>query len=182
MTQLQRRLLELPLVLMFVWFFHSFEISIFELPYGTGSVQLIPVLITYFSLTRSWGQLTILAFGFGLIGAFTTGVPLGIYLAACVWTGLLTRALVSEFALEGRRSFMFMVFSSHLFNKSLIWFLLRIYNLQPPLMASVSRGLLSAICIGILGYLIFPILLRWDEFFEHAPYESRDINPGFLRS
>ncbi len=50
MTSTQKRYLEWPLFITVIWLWTSFEISIFQLPFGVGAVQIIPLLCAFVAI------------------------------------------------------------------------------------------------------------------------------------
>ena len=181
MTQTQKNTFEWPILLTILWIVQSFEISILHLPFGLGSIHVIPVLIVYVALTRRWGQIAVLAFVFAFIGSPTIGYPATIYIGVQIWTALVTRGIVSGLALEGRRPFTVLVAGSHLFSKFLTWFVLKTVAKALPWTDTLFHGSLTCITAAALGWFLFPLFVGWDEFFEHEADEARELNPNVLR-
>jgi len=50
-----------------------------------------------------------------------------------------------------------------------------------PLGTALASLFITAPIVALVAWIIFPVCVRWDEFFEHPVYESRDLNPGTLR-
>lgn len=159
----------------------ALELTVFQLPYHLGAIQFVPVFITYFALTRGWGRLFVLALVFSFIGSFTIGYSAAIFMAVQVWTALVVKIVVSEFALEGRQSFTFLVAGSQAFGKTLTWILLRTKGqaLSPGLF--LISLVTCSILAGAVGWFLYPRCLGWDTFFQHPIDEARELNPDILR-
>jgi len=180
MTQTQRKLLEIPILLLLLWLTQGLEISLLRLPFGLGSLDVIPVLVTYTALTRHWYLLGALSFAFAFIGSSTVAYSAGIYIGVQMWTALVTKICVKAFALEGRGPFTGLAVSSWMVGKILTGFLLSLS--QPPLplgffFAQLATGALST---ALIAWLFFPAFVGWDKFFEHEPDEARDLSPDIL--
>lgn len=181
MNQTQKYLFELPILALFFWIWQALELSVLRLPFGAGGIQIIPSIVTYIALTRSWERTTLFAFLLVFVGSFNIGIPATTYIAAGVWTALFAKLFSSEFAVEGSQKFMLLAGGAHLCNKFLIFALLRYQHNALPFWIFIKDVTISSLSTMALSYFVFPYLVRWDEYFEHAIDESRDLNPDVLR-
>lgn len=181
MTQSQRRFAEIPLLLLILWCVQALEISVLRLPLNAGAVHLMPVLITYVALTRSWGMLGLLSFAFAFMGSSTIAYPAGIYIAVQMWTALVTKGFVKAFALEGRTPFTVLAVSSHVVAKIITFLCLLALKMSPPVGHSVLHLVGGAASTALLAWFLFPPFVAWDSYFEHEADEARELNPTLLR-
>ncbi len=181
MTQTQKTFFEWPILIFILLIAQTIEISALHLPLGLGSIHVIPVLITYIALTRSWGSTALFSFIFAAIGSPTIGYPASIYIGVQIWTALATRAVVSGLALEGRRPFTILVVSSHIFSKLLTCFILGVVSRALPWADTIVHIFTTAFTTAALAWFMFPLFVGWDEFFEHEAAEARELNPNVLR-
>ena len=181
MTPTQKRFVEIPLLLGLLWLIQALEISFLQMPFQAGAVHVVPVVIVYFALTRSWTRLVILSILFALAGSFTVGHAATIYVAVQFWTALFSKVIVSEFALEGRKPFAFLVVGSNAFSKTLTWILLGMQAHAMPAQFFLKSLFLSMGTTAIVAWFIFPLCVSWDEYFDHPVHESRELNPDILR-
>lgn len=181
MTQTQKKIFEIPLILLLIWFWQVLEIWIARIPMQSGSLQLVPILITYVALTRTWGKLTAICFFLALVASFNVGFSKNVFLAMHLWGALVTKLFSSEFAIEGRRPFMLLAGGAHVFVKLFTWICLKYTETAPTLGYYGETVFLSTLATLGLAYLVFPYLVGWDEYFEHPIAESRDLNPDKLK-
>ena len=181
MNNTQKNTLEIPIIIALLWIWQSLEISLFRLPSNGGSLQLIPILVTYVALTRTWGMTTLISFFLIFAQSFVSGIELNLFVAIGLWTALCTKLFAIEFAVEGRQQFMLLSGGAHLFNKPILYVLLRYQNNALPLWEEMKSLILSGIGTLALAYFVFPFLVEWDEYFEHQITDSRDLNPEVLR-
>jgi hypothetical protein len=181
MTQTQKKAFEIPILIFLVWIIQIAEIWILRLPFESGALQVVPIVITYIALTRSWGRLALICTVLAFVASFTVGYSKSLFVAVQVWAALATKLFSSEFAIEGRFNFASLAGGAHLFSKLTLWFLLKASGEAPSLGYMVQATFFSLGASMIFAYLIFPFLVGWDEYFEHPIAESRELNPDVLR-
>lgn len=181
MTQTQKFIFEIPILVLMFWIWQSFELSFLQIPWRGGALQLIPVVLTYVALTRSWTMLTLVSLLFLNVQSFTSGYSAPLIVALGLWTALMTRLFAKEFAVEGRWKFSFLAIGAFAFNKLLVFVSMRYQDLNCPLSSFIQSLGISSLAHFLLAYAMFPFMIVWDEFFGHEVAESRDLNPGVLR-
>jgi len=181
MTKTQKKFAEWPILLFMIMLTQTAELALHNLPLFSGYVHLIPIMIAYIALTRSWYTLMLLTVIFAYIGSATIGYSMGIYLAVQMWTAMVLKSFVYAFALEGRRPFTGMVVASSLFAKILTWFFLKSFHLSQPLSHMVLSLPLTLLMAGLLAWLLFPVFVAWDNYFEHEAEDARDLDPNILK-
>ncbi len=181
MNPTQKRFLEWPLLL-FIWFvIGALEMSVLQLPFGMGAPQIVPILIAYFCLTRNWFQLTFLTIIFAILSSGHIGFPTGVYVAGLLWAALITKIFVMGFTLEGRRAFVALVAIFHIFWQELTWLMLKSLNMAPLFRVMFWKLPGIVLIVGVLAWFLFPLFIRWDEYFDHAIDDSRELNPNVLK-
>jgi hypothetical protein len=176
MTQGQKRNLEIPLFLLIFWLVQALELFVFRIPWIHGGIQLAPILIIYLSMTRGWKTLAIFGTTFAFMGSFNVGYPAALFIAAQLWTAFFVKIMVQEFALEGRRSFAFLNLAACVFSKTLIWFFLAESGKALPLSKAFINIPITSIFAFIAAWLVYPLLLWWEELFDHPSHENTDLN------
>jgi hypothetical protein len=181
MTPTQKKWLEWPLILALIWVAQSLEISVLRLPGALGSFHIPPVVIVYLGLTRNWFQLTALAFVFAILGSATVTHSGGLYIAAQVWTALFVKTLVTSFALEGRLQFTLLVAGASIFSRVLTHVLLAYQGGNADFWTFLVYTVLGTPTAALLGWLLFPLFMEWDRYFQHEADEARELNPDKIR-
>lgn len=181
MTQTQKKTLEWPLIFALVVLVQSLEVGLLRLPFGLGPVHVMPVLISYLAVTRSWGWLTLLTFIFSFMGSFTIAYPWPVYVAVQIWSALFMRVIMQTFTLEGRRSFTGLAALGHLLSQVLV-FVIQGGTARTLPLADVTKGIAAGTLVSAaLAWWLFPLFASWDAYFEHEAEEARELKPGALR-
>lgn len=180
MTSTQKRWAEWPFILLILALTQAVEISLLQrLPFFLGSIHLVPIVITYVALTRDWlkavGIVTLLA----ALGSATIGYPVGFFVGAQVWTALLAKVLVSVMALEGRKVFCGLVMAAQLFSKFLVILMMSSKGRVPEFLHFWGISITSAVGMGLLAWILYPLLLWWDRYFEHIEEDMPELSPKF---
>lgn len=176
MNQTQKKLLEIPLLLLTIWVFQALELSLIKLPSFLGVPQVTSLIIAYIAYTRGWKTTTVLSLVFSALGTANIVYPTGLYIAAHMWAALFTKVAVGAFALEGRRSFVLLVISFHIILKSITLGLLKFVNAGPTLPLFFVQVFAQLILAIIFAYLLYPLFVKWDEFFNHAMSEDNSLS------
>jgi hypothetical protein len=177
----QKRWSEWPLILITMIVAQSASLGFLNIPGLEFAPTLLSALLPYLSLTRSWGRLFALGCLFASCAAATAAYPWTTYLSASLWALLAMKLVVMSFAVEGRNQFVLLTVGYQLIESSVLYVLLYRQGLNPEFSYWILRLPLVAIVGGSVAYLCFPWFVRWDEYFEHAIDESRDLNPGSLK-
>jgi len=177
----QRRVTEWPLFLTLLSCAQIAELSFLQMPFNLGSVHLIPVLCAYIALTRKWRHIAWLSLLLAIVGASSVGYSGLVYFAVLLWTALLTKIVVGALALEGRTSFTLLVMGAHIFAKLLVWILLKHGGSALPFPRALLGIFATLFPAGLAAYLLFPLFVKWDEYFEHEADDARELNPNVLK-
>ncbi len=180
MTQTQKKILEWPLLLALLYFIQVLEVGVLHLPL-LGSLQVCPILIIYFTLSRGWGQLAFLSFLFSTLASTWVSYPALLFVCVQVWTALITKAVVYGLALEGRNPFVFLVAGSNAFYRLLTWYLLKSDGDAIPFWDTLLHTLGTSLSSALLAWCFYPLFVGWDEYFEHEAEDARELNPNVLR-
>lgn len=181
MTPTQKKFIEWPLLILLLWIAQSLEISLLRLPGVLGSFHVTPVLIVYLALTRSWPTLTILAFVFSVLGSTSVSHAIAVYIAAQMWTALVTKSVATALALEGRPQFTLLVAGSAVLSRVIMHGILLYIGQSTDLWTFLSYTVLGALPAALLGWLLFPLFMGWDRYFGHEADDSRELNPDIIR-
>ncbi len=181
MTMTQKRWLEIPLLLLLIWVYQGLELSLLHLPYYFGTPQLISLIVAYVAFSRGWTLTVILGFLLSFLGSANIGYATGIFVAAHVWSGLASKTLVSALTLEGKPAFTLLVVGYSFFLRSLTWFLLKAHGASPTIPLFVVQFLVQTLLLAVAAWLLYPIFLKWDEFFMHAQDEETLGQQSLLR-
>lgn len=180
MTQSQKKFFEWPLLLLSMLVLQVLEVGFLHLPV-LGSLQITPILIIYITLSRGWGKLAGLSFLFASLASTWVAYPAPVFIGVQVWTALVTKAVVYGLALEGRNPFVFLVAGSNVFYRVLAWVLLRGASEALPFWDMLLHTFLTSLSSALLAWLLFPVFIWWDEYFEHEAEDARELNPNVLR-
>lgn len=176
MTQTQKKLAEIPLLLLSIWVFQALELSLVKLPFFLGVPQVTSMIIAYIAFSRGWKTTTALSLVFAVLGSSNVAIPTGLFIASHMWAALFTKMAVTALALEGRNSFVLLTIAFHFMLKAITLGLLQIINAGPTLPLFFAQVFSQLIFVVVFAYLLFPIFIRWDEFFGHSMDEDSTLS------
>lgn len=175
----QKNVVEWILLILCFIFFSSLESSILSiLPLNIGNFHIAYIIVFYVALTRSWYHLSLLSFLFAYLSTVNSGVPGGVQIAALMWIAYFIKIFSYTLSFENRYSFVYLNFVATIFVKSLIWILMNIYHKAIPFLDFLAEIPGSLIGISLTAYLMYPIFVKWDQYFEHEAEDARDFNPS----
>ncbi len=181
MTHAQKQWAEWPLLFLCIWVFQSLELSILRLPFQNGALQLTPVILVHLSLTRNWERLSLLSLIFSFMGSFTIGYNWVIFVSTQLWMALVSKLFTMSFTVDSKKSFAVLTFLSIAFFKMLSGFFLKINGLNLGFFPVLRDTFISAFASGGLGYLLFPVMNAWDEYFNHAHIDAAEMDPDIIK-
>ncbi len=181
MNQTQKRAAEFPILLVLIWVFQAFELSILRLPFQHGGLQLSPVLVVYVALTRNWERMAVLTLFFSFLGSFTIGYSWIIFIAAQFWMSLIAKLFISGFTIDTRTAFGFLVFGCVVFFKLLSGFMLKSYGFDLSFFNVAKDSLVSGVASGLLGFGLYSFLMAWDDYFDHPHIDASEMNPDIIK-
>jgi|GEM_PF-1378496 len=176
MTQTQKSWIELPLMLLLLWILQAFELSLLHLPYYLGTPQVISILVAYIAFTRGWMSTTILTLILSFIASANVGFPTGVFIAAHIWTALITKTIVASLTLEGRPAFVALVVGFSLILRSITWTLLEFSGASLTLPLFLAQIFVQTFVFAALGWILYSVFCYWDHFFDHM--QDDDHNRG----
>lgn len=182
MTSTQKRWVEIPLLIFAIWFVQALQISILRLPFVDGAISIIPILIIYLSLTRTWGKAILLTLVFSYLDGFTAGINMLLFASTQLWTSMITKLLASGFTVDSRNSFATLVALGFGFTKTLTFFVLSSWGQAPPLQSFIATVFFGIFLTAGLAYLLLPLFVAWDDYFEHSHIEAAELSGEFLKS
>ncbi len=174
MTKAQKKWAEIPFLLMAFWFLQAVEISLSTLPWSLGSLSLFPTLLAYIAYTRGWQNTAILSYLFAFVASASAGTHATLFIVSMVWATLFAKLLTSAFNLEGRNSFIVLCAWFVFFQKLGLWFLLGHFAYVPAAGLFFLQSFVHVIVNGLLGWLLYPIFVKWDAYFEHLSEEEKE--------
>jgi hypothetical protein len=170
-TKIQKKWAEIPLLIFIFWIFQAMEISISVLPWGLGSISIFAAVLAYISFSRSWERTTVLAYLISIVASSTAGTKGTLFIVSLVWASLFSKLLSSAFNLEGRNSFGVLTGWFILFQKISLWLLLNRFANSPTVGLFFVHTFSQIIINGLIAWVIYPALIKWDHYFEHVPEE-----------
>jgi hypothetical protein len=168
----QKRFLEWPLLLLLIWVEQSLEISFINRFF---SFQLLPIIFTYIAFTRDWTNGALLVGALAYLGSSHIGYDQTLYVCVFLWTALTTKVFVETFAMEERGSFIALSLGTHVFSKTLIWLLLRSEGDAVGIWRFVWDTLSILPVVGVVAWALYPLLVAWDNYFEHEHKNTADF-------
>ena len=93
-----------------------------------------------------------------------------------MWAALFTKMAVTALALEGRNSFVLLTIAFHFILKAITLSLLQLINAGPTLPLFFSQIFAQLIFVVLFAYFLFPVFIRWDEFFDHSMDEDSTLS------
>jgi hypothetical protein len=78
--------------------------------------------------------------------------------------------------MEERRSFVMMNASTHLFSKTLMWFILHSQGHSVGVGHFIGETLLMLPFMALGAWILYPVFVAWDSFFEHDTKNTADFN------
>ncbi len=179
MSLTQKRLLQIPLFL-FITFLMiiPLEWTIFSrLPFRLGPIQLLPIVMTYFALTRSFIATVFWGVILGFLSTFSLPFAFGAAIAAQSWATISAKLITYLMPFDSPILFGILVCTQSVIYK-ILWRVLSSGAYKAlPWSTFIAENLPSYITLFILSLLIFPILVIWDTFFENNLETSRDLKP-----
>ncbi len=176
MTQTQKKFAEIPLMILSIWVLQALELSLIKLPFFLGVPQITSMIIAYIAYSRGWKTTTALSVIFAAFGTANVAYPTGLYIAAHMWAALFTKIAADSFALEGRNSFVLLVIGFHFILKAITLSLLQLVNAGPTLPLFFTQVFAQLILVVIFAYFLFPLFVKWDEFFNHSLDEDNKLS------
>jgi hypothetical protein len=174
MTKAQKKWSEIPLLILAFWMMQSLEISMTTLPWNLGALTIFPPLLAYIAYTRGWQSTGVLAYLFSFVASSTAGSKGTLFIVSQVWATLFSKVLTSAFNLEGRSSFVVLCAWFIFFQKMVLWSLLNHFSQAPALGLFFLQSFVQVLTMGMTGWLLYPIFVKWDLYFEHLPEEDAD--------
>jgi len=175
----QKNLLEFVLLLLLITVFTALENSFLAmLPFHLGRFQFLHIVIFYLALTRSWGHLCILSMFLAYAANTNSALSTGVHISTLMWTAYVIKITSYTLSFESRYSFVSLSLFAHLSLSIFIWSLNGLLYRSIPLKDMLATLPGSSLGICITAYLIYPLLVKWDQYFEHEPEDARDFNPS----
>ena len=176
-----KRWVEWPLIVVLIWVFQIFEISIFPRVGNLQLVHVVPLVVCYAAYTRGWGLAAFLALALSFFDSPTIGFNAWAYLAIQLWTALAMKAAVVAFNIEGRNSFAGLVAANRFVEKLVTFFVMQWMGVSIGVGHIVVSGTVSALISMGLAYLCFPLFVGWDRGFDHDLTDKADLNSLTVR-
>jgi hypothetical protein len=173
-TKIQKKWVEVPLLLAFFWLAQAMEISLTVLPWNLGSFSVFFSLLAYVSFSRGWEKTTVLAYLIAIIASSTAGTKGTLFIVSLVWAALFSKVLTSAFNLEGRNSFAILTGWFVLFQKMAIWGLLIHFKEAPTIGLFFVHTVSQIVVNAAIAWLVYPAYIKWDQYFEHVPEEEKN--------
>ena len=155
------------------------EWSVFsQLPFYLGPVNLLSLLVTYIALTRTLPESVLWGLSLGAISALCYPFGFGAVVSAYAWSALLSRLVAYALPFDSRIPFAALACFQSLLSK-IIWRILTYKNFHGiPLWDFILKNLPTLLTTLILAYLMLPLMVFWDDFFENnASTTASDLNP-----
>lgn len=164
--------------MLLLWAFQALELSIMQLPLFVGVPQIVSFIVAYIAFTRDWGMIAILSFAFAALGSANVTYSSGIFIAAHMWTALFIKLAASSLTLEGRQSFVMLMVAFHFLYSLIVMVLLHLVSAGPTIPSFFAQFLLQVLFVALGAFILYPLLQKWDEFFEHSDEEENSLSRG----
>jgi hypothetical protein len=171
-TKIQKKWVEIPLLVFLIWIFQAVEISLTVLPWNLGSLSIFFSLLAFVSFSRSWEKTTVLAYLVAIMASSTAGTKGTLFIVSLVWATLFSKVLSSAFNLEGRNSFAILTGWFVLFQKIALWILLSHFEQSPTIGIFFVQVISQIFVNAAIAWVIYPVYIKWDQYFEHVAEEE----------
>ncbi len=187
MSLTQKRYIQLPLLFLIV-FLGILPVEwtlLSQLPLYLGPVNILSILATYVVLTRSLARCLLWGSIIGIISALSYPFGYGALIAAFTWSVLATKVLTYALPFDSRIPFATLACYQLILCK-VLWRLFTLKEYQGVTWLDFTlTNLPSLLPTALLSYLLLPLFVVWDDFFENSSIiSSSDLKPrisGFSR-
>lgn len=151
-----------------------------QLPFYLGPFNLLSILLTYLALTRSLPQTLIWGLLIGCISALLYPFGFGAIIAAYAWSAMAAKLMTYALPFDSRAPFAALVCYQVAFHK-VLWRLLTLEQYSGVSWFDfILKNIPSFLTTGIIAYILLPVFVVWDEFFENNSPKSSDLKPNIL--
>ncbi len=182
MSLTQKRLWQFPLLFLIIFMgVLPLEWTVFsQLPLYLGPFNLLSILITYIALTRSITQTLAWGLILGLISSLLYPFGFGAAIAACAWSALATKLMTYALPFDSRIPFAALACYQAAFSK-VLWRLLTLEEYHGiSWLDFILKNIPSFFSTAVVAFLLIPIFVIWDEFFENNSPKGSDLKPSIV--
>lgn len=182
MSLTQKRLLQFPLFFLLIFVVVlPLEWTVFsQLPFYLGPFNLLSILATYLALTRSLPQSLLWGLIIGTITALLYPFGFGAIIAAYAWSALAAKLMTYAMPFDSGLPFAALACYQVAFCK-VLWRLLTMQEYHGiSWLDFILKSLPSFLTTAVAAFMLLPVFVIWDEFFENNSPKSSDLKPSIV--